>query len=207
VGFDRSSGPTQCWSAEATGGADIFAVSFPFVIEEERVRTERLAGRAGFAGTVTSSDAITTSLVSPVFVGRRDERAQLIELLGRTVDGAPGIALIGGEAGVGKSRLVTELVAEAGALDMRVLFGNCVQLGSEGLPFAPLVDALRVLSRTMVREDFDRVLGPARRPLLRLLPNLDSELPAGAEQPEVQGRSCWSWCLAWWSGCLAPARC
>ena len=45
---------------------------------------------------------------------------------------------------------------------MRVLFGNCVQLGAEGLPFAPLVDALRVLSRSMDREELDRVLGPAR---------------------------------------------
>ncbi|MDX6203152.1 MAG: hypothetical protein QOJ83_2652 [Frankiales bacterium] len=130
---------------------------------------------------------MTTSLVSPVFVGRRDERSQLIDLLRRTVDGTPGVALIGGEAGVGKSRLVAELVAEAAALDMRVLFGNCVQLGAEGLPFAPLVDALRVLSRSMDREEFDRVLGPARGTLLRLLPNLDPDLPPRNEAQEAQG--------------------
>jgi DNA-binding CsgD family transcriptional regulator len=70
---------------------------------------------------------------------------------------------------------------------MRVLFGNCVQLGAEGLPFAPLVDALRVLSRSMDREQFDRVLGPARGSLLRLLPNLDPELPPGSDAQEAQG--------------------
>jgi predicted ATPase/DNA-binding CsgD family transcriptional regulator len=130
---------------------------------------------------------MTTSLVSPVFVGRRDERSQLIDLVKRTVGGAPGVALIGGEAGVGKSRLVEELVSEAAALDVRVLFGNCVQLGAEGLPFAPLVDALRVLSRSMDREEFHRVLGPARGSLQRLLPNLEPELLPGNDAHEVQG--------------------
>ena len=129
----------------------------------------------------------TNGLVSPLFIGRRDERTQLVEMLQGSVDGTSAVALIGGEAGVGKSRLVAELVAEAAALDMRVLFGNCVQLGAEGLPFAPLVDALRVLSRSMDREELDRVLGPARGSLRRLLPNLDPEQLPGNEGHEVQG--------------------
>jgi hypothetical protein len=48
---------------------------------------------------------------------------------------------MGGEAGAGKTRLVQELArrpAEAGFL---VLTGQCVELGAEGLPLAPLVDA------------------------------------------------------------------
>ncbi len=128
-----------------------------------------------------------TGLVSPLFVGRRDELARLTDLLDRAVAGIPAVAVIGGEAGVGKSRLVGEVVAAADDLGMRVLVGNCVQLGAQGLPFAPLVDALRLLSRSMPRAEFDQMLGPARRPLLRLLPNLEPLESRSTDEPDVQG--------------------
>jgi ATP/maltotriose-dependent transcriptional regulator MalT len=127
------------------------------------------------------------SLVSPLFVGRQSERAELIEALESAISGPTEFVVVGGEAGVGKSRLVAELVEEAQARDVRVLSGQCVQLGTEGLPFAPLVDALRVLARSMPREEFDQALGPARGALLRLLPNIDpqpDDVPLG---PIVQG--------------------
>jgi ATP/maltotriose-dependent transcriptional regulator MalT len=127
------------------------------------------------------------SLISPVFVGRDAERATLLDALHRAVDGTPQFVLVGGEAGVGKSRLAAELVAEAEATQVRVLAGQCVQLGTEGLPFAPLVDALRVLARSMPRAEFDRALGPARRALLRLLPNLDTDHEDVPVAPIVQG--------------------
>jgi ATP/maltotriose-dependent transcriptional regulator MalT len=130
---------------------------------------------------------VSTSLVSPVFVGRQTERSTLVDLLQVAMDGSTQFVLVGGEAGVGKSRLVAELVAEADLRQVRVLSGQCVQLGNDGVPFAPLVDALRVLARSMPREEFDRALGPARRALLRLLPNIDpdpDDVPVG---PIVQG--------------------
>ncbi|CAL9588837.1 HTH-type transcriptional regulator MalT [Actinosynnema sp. ALI-1.44] len=72
--------------------------------------------------------------VSPVLVGRAEEVARL----GEALAGAPATVLLGGEAGVGKSRLVAEFLA---GLDARVLLGGCVEL--DGLPFAPFVAALR----------------------------------------------------------------
>jgi D-serine deaminase-like pyridoxal phosphate-dependent protein len=48
--------------------------------------------------------------LSPVMVGRADELARLRELVATTGD--PAVALISGEAGIGKTRLVAELVAE-----------------------------------------------------------------------------------------------
>jgi len=42
---------------------------------------------------------------SPIFVGRVAERAALSESLERAIAGHPGVVLINGEAGVGKSRL------------------------------------------------------------------------------------------------------
>jgi predicted ATPase len=56
---------------------------------------------------------------------------------------------IGGEAGVGKSRLVREFSARAREAGSRVLTGGCVELGSEGLPFAPFTAVLRQLVRDL----------------------------------------------------------
>ena len=110
---------------------------------------------------------------SPVFVGRRDEIASLTALLERATEGEPGFAIIAGEAGVGKTRLVTELAGRAADAGFTVLAGHCVELGAEGLPLAPLIDALRTLARTTARAELAEVLGPARRGLGRLLPELD----------------------------------
>ena len=121
---------------------------------------------------------------SPVFVGRREEFASLTALLERAADGEPGFAIVAGEAGVGKTRLVTELAGRAGGSGFTVLAGHCVELGAEGLPLAPLIDALRTLARTTARAELAEVLGPARRGLGRLLPELD---PGGAAEPAADG--------------------
>ncbi len=88
-------------------------------------------------------------MVSPVFIGRREELASLATLLIQASAREPAFALIGGEAGVGKTRLVRELIGRATDRGFLVLTGQCVELGAEGLPLAPLVDALRALARVM----------------------------------------------------------
>jgi DNA-binding CsgD family transcriptional regulator len=113
-----------------------------------------------------------TNLVSPVFIGRQDELATLGGVLERAREGEPAFVLIGGEAGVGKTRLARELTALASAQGCSVLTGQCVELGGEGLPLAPLVDALRTLARTMPPGPLADVLGPAAPALSRLLPEL-----------------------------------
>ena len=52
---------------------------------------------------------------SPVFVGRADELGELVAAMAGARAGTPGLVLVGGEAGVGKSRLVAELTAYASA--------------------------------------------------------------------------------------------
>jgi DNA-binding CsgD family transcriptional regulator len=116
-----------------------------------------------------------TDVVSPVLVGRDRELAQLSAAVRKTAAGEPGVVLIGGEAGVGKSRLL-QAAFDPAALpaDVRVLTGGCVELGGEGLPFVPLVEALRALVRTTPGDRLDLLLGPARPELGRLLPELTS---------------------------------
>ncbi|HEX5297182.1 MAG TPA: AAA family ATPase [Streptosporangiaceae bacterium] len=127
---------------------------------------------------------MSEGLQSPVFVGRRDEVAALTALCDRARAGEPGFAIVAGEAGVGKTRLVSELAGRADGSGFTVLTGHCVELGAEGLPLAPLIDALRALARTMSRGDLAEVLGPARRGLGRLLPELD---PGGSDEPAADG--------------------
>jgi AAA ATPase-like protein len=106
------------------------------------------------------------------FVGRSEELARLRELLARAVGGEPLVALIGGEAGVGKTRLAEQLAEIAGGQGVRVLRGGCVPLGEEGVPFAPVTEALGGLARDLDPAELEVVAGPARAELGRLVPDL-----------------------------------
>src|ERR1700761_243405 len=108
---------------------------------------------------------MSEELQSPLFVGRHEEMASLVTLLDRARRGEPGFAIIAGEAGVGKTRLGGELAARAAQSGFTVLPGHCVELGAEGLPLAPLIDALRTLARTAGRAELADVIGPPRRGL------------------------------------------
>ena len=60
-------------------------------------------------------------------------------------EGTPNLVLVGGEAGVGKSRLVGELTARAAANGDRILIGQCVGFDEATIPLLPVIDALRSL--------------------------------------------------------------
>ncbi|HKO27548.1 MAG TPA: AAA family ATPase [Solirubrobacteraceae bacterium] len=128
-------------------------------------------------------------LVSPVLVGRGTELSSLIEGLESAAAGEPVVVLVGGEAGVGKTRLVEEAAARARAAAARVLTGSCIEVGGEGLPLSPVVDVLRSLMRQMQDDELDEVLGPARIELARLLPELDPHTPASAASAGAEGNA------------------
>jgi len=109
---------------------------------------------------------------SPVLVGRSDQLAQLEAAGERAAGGKPAVALIAGEAGVGKSRLIGEFAARAHRSGARALIGGCVALDDGGLPWAPIVEALRGLVRSMDPGALDALIGVARDELSRLLPEL-----------------------------------
>ncbi|MYR60764.1 AAA family ATPase, partial [Streptomyces sp. SID625] len=77
---------------------------------------------------------VETRSVSPVFVGREHESDTLREALARAGAGEPQALLIGGEAGVGKTRLVEEFAAAAARGGAVVALGGCVEMGADGLP-------------------------------------------------------------------------
>jgi DNA-binding CsgD family transcriptional regulator len=80
---------------------------------------------------------------SPTVVGRAAELAVVDDVLERAASGAPSIAVLAGEAGIGKTRLVGELEARATDRGFVVLRGECIDLDGAEMPYAPLQTALR----------------------------------------------------------------
>jgi ATP/maltotriose-dependent transcriptional regulator MalT len=109
-----------------------------------------------------------------VLVGRVEELAVLDAAFARVRQGQPSTVLIGGEAGVGKSRLVGEFATRARAAGAtRVLLGYCLELSAEGLPFAPFTGVLRELVRDLGADGVAGLLpGGGALDLARLLPEL-----------------------------------
>ena len=113
-----------------------------------------------------------TLVSSPGLVGREPELGALDAALSRAADGQPGIVVITGEAGIGKTRLVEEFVGRARTDGARALVGGCLDLADDGLPYAPLTEALRTFLRGLSAEQVAEVLGPARDEIGRLLPGI-----------------------------------
>ncbi|WP_445149366.1 helix-turn-helix transcriptional regulator [Baekduia sp. Peel2402] len=116
-------------------------------------------------------------VTSDAFIGRRRELSQLEAALAAATGGdcsseacRAALVFVAGESGVGKSRLTDHFAERVKATGVRVLWGDCIDLGESELPYAPIVSALRSLARAG-HPVFD-ALGPARAELARLLPEL-----------------------------------
>ena len=104
-------------------------------------------------------------------VGREQEFTQLVDMLDRAEVGAGGFAVLTGEAGIGKTRLVTEWAAEARRRGFVVLMGRAIDSGGSLRPVAQaLMEAVR---------DGALLEAPALRPfraaLGRVLPGIADE--------------------------------
>jgi DNA-binding CsgD family transcriptional regulator/tetratricopeptide (TPR) repeat protein len=119
---------------------------------------------------------VASRVSSPQFIGRDVELAALTEAVARAGAGDASITLVGGEAGIGKTRLITEVGERARDGGAIVLEGGCVTMGDGGgLPFAPFVEALRRLPAVLASGrfgdlDLERLRTPATAELGRLMP-------------------------------------
>jgi predicted ATPase len=115
---------------------------------------------------------------SPALVGRAEYLAELDAALGQARDGGPSALLIGGEAGIGKTPLISEFATAAVGRGARVLAGGCLDLGADGLPFAPFAAMLRELVRDIGAAGVAALLpGRATREFARLLPEFGEAAP------------------------------
>jgi DNA-binding CsgD family transcriptional regulator len=108
------------------------------------------------------ADPVGHRISCPDFVGRAEE----LDVLGATfesvADGQPATVLVGGDAGIGKTRLVEEFCRRARAAhpDMLVAVGVCVPTDGGGLPYGPVAGILRDVVRQLGEAAGAEALGP-----------------------------------------------
>jgi tetratricopeptide (TPR) repeat protein len=122
------------------------------------------------------------------YVGRVTERERLTELWEQAGEGSPRVALIGGEAGVGKTRLSTNLAHAAHADGATVLYGRCDE--DLGVPYQPWVQALGHLVKEAPQPILDEHVERFGGDLARLIPALGDRVPGlpspRASDPETE---------------------
>jgi predicted ATPase len=132
--------------------------------------------------------SFSTPVICPVFIGRASERDVLYRLIDRSRSGRGQVALICGEAGIGKSRLVAEAKVYAAAQDFRLLQGSCFQVDSS-YPYAPLLDLLRFYATpTTLATDLGSFAPDFARLLPELALSLSEPLPVPLPDPEQEKR-------------------
>jgi DNA-binding CsgD family transcriptional regulator len=111
--------------------------------------------------------ALCVDASAPVLVGREVELRDLVDAVAQP----PAVVFLRGEPGIGKSRLVAELLDHPELANRQRLIGHCHQL-SEPSPLGPVIDALRA-----ARLAPHARLGPVTGALRGLLPELIEDLP------------------------------
>ncbi|MGC9358088.1 MAG: ABC transporter substrate-binding protein, partial [Anaerolineae bacterium] len=119
-----------------------------------------------------------------LFVGREEEHAKLVSAWEATRQGRGQLTLVEGEAGVGKTRLLDEVLRYAKTQGAKVLRGRCYEFGGS-VPYQPIAEALRVYF-----DDEHLKLSPIWLvELARLLPDLHERYPDLPEPQRTTGET------------------
>jgi DNA-binding CsgD family transcriptional regulator len=125
---------------------------------------------------------VATFPVSSALVGRAGD---LTALENAFADEQVTTVLIGGEAGIGKSRLAGEFISRLGE-DVLVLVGRCPEFGADGVPFAPFIAVMRSLERQRDTDEIATLL-PPNPALARWMPRLAARTgPAAADSDQIR---------------------
>src|SRR5689334_5274453 len=111
------------------------------------------------------------SIICPMLIGRAAQLDALERWIALVRDAHGQVALIVGEAGIGKSRLVAEVRARALEQGFATFQGRCFE-PDRALPYAPLLDLLRAFLADHRRDAIADAFGPSAAELTKLLPEL-----------------------------------
>jgi DNA-binding SARP family transcriptional activator len=131
---------------------------------------------------VPSSRSLEMAPAATSLIGRRNELARLLDGLEAARAGHGRLVVVLGEAGIGKSRLVAEVAADASARGIRVALGRAFE-SEQVLPFGPWIDALRSEPLVLDQTALDALSPSERQELARLLPEL-GDPPRGEREPD-----------------------
>src|SRR5262249_1783344 len=134
-------------------------------------------------------ESATPPIICPTLVGRASQLTTLHLLVEQTKRGEGYVVLIGGEAGIGKSRLVAEAKTYAMTQRFLLLQGNCFPTDLT-YPYAPLLDLLRSLFASHVAAKLATELESLARDIFPLLPELvhDQTISLPQLEPEQEKR-------------------
>ena len=119
-----------------------------------------------------------------LFVGREKEMTELLAALEAAHASAGAVVLIGGEPGIGKSRLAEELAARARERGMRVLIGRCWEAGGAP-PYWPWVQLLRSYVREADAGVLRAHMAQSGAELVTLVPELADIIGASPSEPST----------------------
>ncbi|HEY8521164.1 MAG TPA: AAA family ATPase [Gammaproteobacteria bacterium] len=118
-------------------------------------------------------------------VGRERERAIASACLDRALSGQGALVLLGGEPGVGKTRLAKETAAEARERGFLTLVGRCYEMEG-GPPHGPLVEIIEGAADALSRDELAAALGDDGPEIAKLVPRLAKlypDMPPAPERP------------------------
>jgi class 3 adenylate cyclase/tetratricopeptide (TPR) repeat protein len=166
---------------ESLGDLELKGISAP--VQAFELRWEP----AAVQGTMPLPERLR-ELPATAYVGRQSERERMGQLWDQTRDGSLRVALISGEAGVGKTRLSTHLALAAHGEGATVLFGRCDE--DLGVPYQPWAQALGYLVEQAAQPLLDAHVERFGGDIARLVPSLSdraAELPAPRQSdPETE---------------------
>lgn len=126
-------------------------------------------------------------VLCPALIGRESELSILEDALLSALRGDGGVVIVGGEAGMGKTRLVTELTTRAHRLSCAVVTGACSE-AEVSLPYLPFLEAIgNRLTKDNIG-DLRQRLGSAAGELAQLFPQLGRAPAPGADPMQAKLR-------------------
>ncbi|MFV2045276.1 MAG: tetratricopeptide repeat protein, partial [Anaerolineales bacterium] len=125
-----------------------------------------------------TSAKVTTRLSAPPgpFVGRKPEQIKLNQILESTMQGVGHLAVVSGEAGVGKTRLIEEFLYRKSETCPIILRARCYAQ-EQGLLYQPIIDALRTYLSTADFAYIKRLSHLWLGEVAKLIPELHGYLP------------------------------
>src|SRR3990170_2070933 len=114
-------------------------------------------------------------------VGRQDQLDDLASIWDGVRTGRAATVLVGGDAGVGKTTLIDAFLAGHG-MGARVVRGQSVPLGGDGLGWAPVIGALRDLRSQTSHGDVAAWAGPGAAAIGTLLPEYSDLHPTDGDR-------------------------
>lgn len=165
----RALAGSRCeYPLSSLGPRQLKGLANPLAVCEVEWRVRESSAPTPLPGFVDASPAFP-------FAGRTEPFETLLHAWKETLEGTRRAILVSGEPGIGKTRLVTELVRHAHDAGASILWGRSDdELAS---PFEPFVEALRHYIQTVPLDRLRAELGPLGGELSRVLPDLAARVP------------------------------